>query len=132
MATKKNDKQALAEAKAIINKWRGRLFLLEWNINVEVQVASPENDYVCLADCNADPVYLQAHINIYPGWTKKNNAEKEEALVHELAHCLTQEMLNTARAMSEGTLCTRKQILATNERMTQRLANVCILGWRKK
>lgn len=114
------------EVSRYIDKWRSRLFLHEWFIDVDY----PKEDLVLddgrsgdvLAEVDPDPVYKNARIKIYPAWFRKERKVREFAVVHELCHCHTQEMRGIAGSLKNGVLYHDHQIADANESLTQRVA----------
>jgi hypothetical protein len=114
----------------LIEKWRPRLFLCEWQIDVcypknDVEASGPGE---CLADVTVNTVYLNALINVYPAWFRKRAAAQEHAIVHELCHLITQEVSDLMRSQHNGVVVhshTRQEAI---ERLTQRMANAAFWG----
>jgi hypothetical protein len=115
-----------AEVRRYIEKWRPRLFLGEWFIELlfpEEDLGS-ENGYSTLANVCADPTYLNAKIQVFPAFFAAPKDVREHAIVHELCHCLTQEAWDTAGRMRDGGLVNESELTKVVERLTQRIANV--------
>jgi len=113
---------------ALVNKWKRKLFLNEWNI--ETREAShnsvDEDGSQTLADINVDIVYLNALITIYPCFYKSSKESQEQAIVHELCHIITQEAYDNMHYLLNGKLITPSAQELTIEKMTQRIANAIL------
>lgn len=115
-----------AWCKKVISKWRGRLFLGEWHI--DLAYAKDDRDMQTggrpAADCWACPVYLQATITIYPCFWNAPADRREHMLVHEMVHCQTQSVWNCMRSLHQGELITPDQMRTEIEQLTQRITNI--------
>jgi hypothetical protein len=123
------------EIQRLIDKWRPRLFLSEWYFNLEypTENCSNKEGYNTLADISPDVVYLNALIRVYPAFFKKSKQAQEEAIVHELCHCITQYLWDTALRLRNGYNVHEMAIQDEVERATQRIANVALKNfWEKK
>lgn len=107
-----------------VNKWKPRLFLHEWYITIAHPREDDPNVEGATANIRVNPVYLSAHINIFPRFWCGTLKEQEETIVHELCHCVTQEAWDLARAQREGQAFSSDQIRNVIERLTQRMTNV--------
>jgi hypothetical protein len=114
------------EAHEILRKWSQRLFLQEWYIDVQFpeKQAKGDSDFITLADIDPNPVYMEAKIRIYPAWFDEPPKVREFTLIHELCHCLTEELYKHIDDLQEGRVVTRKNSSETLEKLTQRMANV--------
>lgn len=121
---KKQPRKSTHEVRQMIDRWRRRLLLNEWNFNL----VYPAQDVDCdgagvLADISADGVYLTARIRIYPAWFRKDKQTREHVLVHELCHCFTEEAWHLLRSQNNGVAVHNHIITDAIERLTQRIAN---------
>jgi len=116
------------EVQRLINKWRPRLFLGEWYINLEypTEDCSHKDGYNTIADINTDTVYLNAKIRIYPAFFRKEKRVQEETIVHELCHIHTQELWDTALRLKNGYNVHEMAIQDSVEKTTQRVANIAL------
>lgn len=120
---KPTDKQR-KEVTKIVEKWRRRLFLHEWFVDVSYA----KEDIRCdgpgevVASIESDPVYKNAEITIYPAWFTRSPKRRELALVHELCHCHTQAVANNMHNMRNGTQVFDHDIRDHIEELTQRMA----------
>ncbi len=108
----------------ILKKWRDRLLLNEWYFDVLYK----EQDiidvgYTTNTDITACPVYLKATIRIYPIYFTQSRDEQEKALIHELVHCLTQEVWDTTTRIQNGYFVSKGDVRDQCERLTQRITN---------
>lgn len=97
----------------------------EWYTQTGFAV-DPDGTYA--ATCSPDPVYLSAVITIYPCYWGHTRAQREEIIVHELSHCLTEELYQAAHDMTNGKLVTRDHLNQLRERLTQRITNA-VFDW---
>lgn len=109
--------------KKIVSKWRPRLFLGEWHIDIVYAKVQPENSNV-YAECKSSSAYLEADIYIYPNFWKMNSDRWEHTLVHEMAHCLTSATSKLLTDALSGTIHPQTSIDFHIEQLTQRIANV--------
>lgn len=120
------DKAKRKFCKDIVNKWRSRLFLGEWFI--DLCYASTDKDEQPggrpAAECRADPVYMQATITIYPCFWNSDVDRRIHMLVHELCHCHTQSVWNIIKNFSNGFYTVPDDVHAEIEILTQRMANI--------
>jgi hypothetical protein len=114
----------MKEVSRYIKKWKSRMFLQEWMI--EVKFAKEDRDNF-IADISACPVYLKAVITVYPCFKKLSADEKENAIIHELAHCHTQELFNLVERQGMGQMVPKDLAVEALERLTQRMANIAQL-----
>lgn len=108
-----------------LNYWRRQLFLNEWTLHTEFVPSDNSHgpDFV-LAEIDASPVYLEAHITIYPAFWRAPKKTQEHCIVHELVHCLTQESLDIMRKQAGGAMIPESLYMETIERLTQRVSNI--------
>jgi hypothetical protein len=110
-----------AWVKKMIGRWRSRLFLGEWFIDIEYH---DDINSKAAAQCDADPVYMTAKIRIYPCFWYSSRLDREMILVHELCHCITQSAWNCMASLLDGQLVTKNQQQCELERLTQRITNI--------
>ena len=103
-----------------MDKWRYRLLLNEWHFDLFYPDKELED---IVADINVDPVYLRAAINLYPKWFRSTDYDAEHSLVHEMCHCLTQELWNAAKSLQRGIVYHEHHLSDCAERLTQRITN---------
>ena len=130
----KNKRKAEKAIKSILDLWQVRLYLHEWDISFSLQSQELPIDQQlgeCLADISADPVYLRAHVRVFPAFGTRDSYVQEAALVHELCHCITQEGRDLLSDSRLGKQVNVEQQRAVFERLTQRVANVAMDDWRK-
>lgn len=116
MATEAQKKRV----KQWINKWRPRLFLSEWFIDVVYEKDAQK--YMASAD--PDPVYLYCKLFLPTNFFKRPLKIQEEALVHELCHCITQEAYLLHIDSLNFKVVTQSHLEAVRERLTQRITNI--------
>lgn len=126
-----------AEALDTINKWRSDLLLDEWFFELifpeQRSASDTSDDYGALCDVHADTVYFKAHIRVYPAWFNAPNDVRVHSIVHELCHCLTQQLWDLAGELMNGRLVTEKEVREAVERLTQRISIIAMRGkWPKR
>lgn len=109
-----------------VGKWRARMFLGEWLINVahDKEDQAMQTGGRPAASCWADPVYMHATITIFPCFWNSPQDERTHILIHELAHCHTQSVWNTMKDFSAGVFTTPDNVKNQIEQLTQRIANM--------
>lgn len=116
----------------LIQEWRPKLLLQGWEINVEYMGmdkdgrSSSDPDRPS-ADVNPDPVYMKAHIRIYPRFFELDEHQQRECIVHELVHCHTCSLANIALNFLDGEFTDKGTITAEYEQLTQKMT-LMILG----
>lgn len=112
--------------KSVIKKWRPRVFLGEWFIDLAYAKEDLEEQQGGrpAAECWADPVYKQATITIYPCFWNSPKDRQEFMLIHELVHCQTQAIWNICVDFSNGKYATPQAIHQEIEKLTQRITNM--------
>lgn len=115
--------------KRLIEKWRKRLLLNEWYIDV---IYPDEGRCLdgreVIASNSANPAYLNMQISIYPAFFEAPEQLQEETLVHELCHALTQPVWDMMESLHNGENVTPKHQRSAIETLTQRLTNIAF--WR--
>lgn len=121
-------------AKKWVQKWRHRMFLGEWFLDIAYAKYSSEHstdNYKVNAICAADPVYMRALITLYPEFWDLTKVDQESCIAHELAHCHTQSVWNCMKALHQGELVTPDQMRCEIEQLTQRITNIAFQQeWR--
>ena len=115
-----------------LSEWKGKLFLHEWYIDVSYMAENIDKsgDYTTNADVCTCSVYLKAHIRIYPIFWEDTPEKQVRMLVHELCHCLTQEIWDTANHLRDGFMVNSSTIKDQIERLTQRISTAVFMGDR--
>lgn len=113
-----------AEAGRILERWRRRLLLNEWTIDVDWMTQDAQDGVY--ATIFPDCVYKHARIQIRPRWCRQGRKEREAALVHELAHCLVQGLAQLGLDLRAGKLVTEEQHTRAVETLTQRIVNAVL------
>ena len=120
------EKQKAAVEK-LLNKWRPLLFLSEWKIEREWSTrACPDDAAMQTAlECQANTTYKSVKITFYPCYFDDHSDwEREQLIVHELCHCLTEITKSLAQCVIvDGKFVTWEQFREANERLTQQFAN---------
>jgi len=125
MSEKSVKKQALGELNRLLKRWAPKMGLSEWGLTGLISCEDRKNsEGDVYASCCADPVYLNAKVTIYPAWWRLSIKKREAAIVHELAHCISQEAWDALASQGENRYfnpIARAEII---ERLTQRIANI--------
>lgn len=118
----------------MVERWRKRLLLNEWQIFIEFPDKDPEDDGggATLASISPCPVYMEAKMRIYPAWFRRSPEVREHALIHELCHCITQEAWDALRHQHNGALVHENMQRDIMERLTQRLTNAVKGGYHAR
>lgn len=117
---------------AIVARWKPRLYLSEWEFEVQFMDKpdsddSPDDpDGETAAAIFASPTYLQALIQIYPFFWDLKPTHREKVIVHELSHCLTQELFNVIDGAYSGRALNYNDACEKLERLTQRITNLAL------
>lgn len=124
--------RARKEVDRLVATWKKRLYLTEWEIEVvhadndAHPEAHPVGEGDVMAEVDACPVYLQAIIEIRPSYWKLSPSQREKAIVHELSHCLTQEIYGLLESQWRGLAVMEREAVSSLERLTQRIANIAL------
>jgi len=109
------------EVARYIKKWREGLLLNEWSIDTWFM---PEDKDGHAAEVLVEVNYLRASIRIYPCYWENTRRDREEFIVHELCHCITEEIYEACFDMSQGRMITPKYLEQMREQLTQRISNI--------
>lgn len=116
--------------KRIFEKWRGRLLLHEYYVDIKYMSANDDDDdFIRFASITTCPVYLNTIIRIYPRFWEQSKDQQERTIVHELCHCLTQEAWDTVTHIQNGHVVNKKSVKDIMERLTQRISNCIFMGY---
>lgn len=107
--------------KETIDKWRKRMFLAEWFIDVSY---SDESNPGCSAENSVNIDYLRSTITIHPNFWDAPRDWQEHALVHELAHIISEPMYKLHIDSLNFKVVTPDHIETLREQLTQRIANM--------
>lgn len=123
----------MAKPSKIVEKWRGKLFLNEWYFDVQTMKQDEYETFGVgvgepLCRVSVDPVYLTAVIQVFPAFFRKSTDVQEQAIVHEMCHCFTQEAWNAMRNLIAGNIVTEREQREIVERLTQRITNAVYYG----
>ena len=106
---------------ALVKRYQRLMGLADWHIDV-VFCAEKEG-----AACSADDEYLQAIVHF--DTTVLKPADDAEVVRHELAHCLTWELLRVAEHLAKGNEIALEMIRAASERCTTLVERMPV--WRQ-
>ena len=117
-----NDKIYKLKIAKLVEDIKEQLFMKKWKITVKFTNKQPnpgEHGYH-LADIRADFTYSTAIITVYPALKKEHSNDWktiEESILHEMIHCLTEELYFLARAR----YVTPPEVDIANERLVQHI-----------
>lgn len=117
------------EITRLLEKWRNRLLLNEWHIDVVYPIADSndgrEGCSVLASNC-VNTAYISMQISIYPAFFNASKYTREKALVHELCHAITQPAWDVMGSLYNGVLTAPHQQIDIIETLTQRVANIAL------
>lgn len=128
MSTKKKIKSVLDEIEGLLALWGPRLFLYEWEFMVVPMQEEDEGGAVLRVD--ADPAYFRGIIYVAPSFVRMSKQAKEEAVLHELCHCLNSEVTRLLEQLMDGRSVSRLQMVDAVERLTQRTTRILLTKTR--
>ncbi len=117
-------KKELKQAIQLVNLWRPRLFLNDWDFSIVADKASPAPGVTAFVEPDSD--YLNASIHICPNFCKLTLEEKEEVLVHEMTHCIASEVTELFHCAASGEAISLKHYNSATERLIQRVARIIL------
>lgn len=124
----KKKKTLLDEIEGTLALWGPRLFLNEWEFMIIPMKQEDEGGAVLRVD--ADPAYFRGIIYVSPSFARMSKASKEEAVLHELCHCLNSEVTRLLEQLMDGKNVTRLQMVDAVERLTQRTTRILLTKFR--
>ncbi len=127
------EKKLRDEAKKIVDRWRHRLFLTEWQFYVKFphDGIDSSNSQDIVACIDADNVYKNAEILVYPTWASREKDTREILLVHELSHCVTSEARSMLFSLKNGVMYHDHNIRDLIESLTQTISRIAVGQARK-
>lgn len=135
MAKMTPTKKERARIASLLDKWKSRLFLHEWRIELHYdmrQLDGNDNLANCLAEITPNHVYKHATLKLYLEWFRRDAKVQEEALVHELFHCVLKEYENRLAESVRGIFVPLHLQSDLNEKTVQLLTNIAFQDeWRK-
>lgn len=127
----KETKRKKSQAGKIVDRWRPRLLLNEWFIDLiypEDACVDDGGGYNALAEIDVNTVYLKAQIKVFPAWFKAPADVREFAIVHELCHIITWTAKDAMNSMLNGVMISNREQHDMIETMTQRVTNAVFWG----
>jgi hypothetical protein len=122
MPLKKITEAQRSWVKKTIEKWRPRLFLGEWHIDIEFPKGELPGG--AIANCTSSATYMEATIRISAEFWKEPKDKWEHIVVHELSHCVTSYVSYMLSSTLKGELHAENSIDFQIEQLTQRIANI--------
>ena len=105
----------------LVDEWTKKLFLHQWELEVIFKEEAGNNPDA-LAYVNPNHIYRKARLVIYPDLFTCNKQQIKEAIIHELIHCVTEELPALLFTMNKGTMVTDSEIEDATETVIQQLA----------
>lgn len=106
-----------------ISKYKEKANISHWTITAKfIEEQEFYNKNKTLASINADDVYLNAEIFIYPAFFKENIKEQEKIIAHEISHCLTNPIADLCGELISGKLVTSRELEKETEKLTEIIA----------
>lgn len=102
-------------------KWRHRLLLSGWTINIVFEDEPCVDDALTLAVVSSTPTYYEIHINIYPPFWSKPVHEQERIILHELVHWYSINLKQLALQKRRAKL---EIVQYETERLTEGITNI--------
>lgn len=119
---KKFKKEDEERVQSYISKWRKRLYLDGWHFKTQYMVEdTPEMTFAAIS---AQPMYLDAVLNIFPNYWKESEKDQEQIIVHELCHCHTQPAWDAMTDLLHGKLVTPGHQKIIAETLTEYMAKI--------
>lgn len=106
-----------------IKKWIDKLHLNLWVIDKKFCSSDTSGDHVH-AEIHVNCIYSKAEIDIFPNLFSLSKEAQEQAIIHELVHCLLAEPYMLSNAMLDGKLVTQAQLNDSCESTTQKLTMI--------
>lgn len=122
--------KAKKEVAALIEKWAPKMGLHDWDFAIVATSAEGPHDKAILA-IDPDPAYFRGNLYIYPGFVNSPASYKEEAVVHELCHCLNSEVIRLTQNVIDGQMVTKENFTDAVERLTQRMTKIVMARPRR-
>lgn len=124
-----HDEAQRASVYAWVEKWRGKLLLPAWGIEIVFEEDPFDEDDVEGEDTYAKicvrPRYLEGTLSIYPHfWTLQGDAEFEKTIIHELIHCLIYPLELLIQRGQDGKLVSRDEMSDVGENATEMFAEI--------
>ena len=113
------------EVRRLVEKWQPVLFLQEWHFTYEFLETDDEEDAVHMASITADATYKEATIRVRPAVFRKDAANQDRIILHELCHCVVDPTNNLAYdALVRERFVSWRIYKEANERVTTLIANI--------
>lgn len=107
-----------AEVRGYINKWQPKLFLHPWSFKVEYHDDETRQGL----KINMHAEYKDAMIEVHMDFWRMDEHEREQAIIHELCHCIVQPLVELVARAAEGHGVSQREIDWNKEQVTQHLA----------
>ncbi len=117
--------KALDEVTKHIHKWSIHLFLTEWKFTLSSTKEDDEKqDDSTVLTVEVLVPYKKAHVTVHKEYLSCTPRDREEAVLHELFHCHTEQITNLSVRLMNDKSVTRGELEETNETLTQTLTNI--------
>ena len=116
---------SVATITRLVRVWQKRLHLTEWRISVKVGEFEEEGRFGKLsAACVAEPEYLEARVYVDPEHAARVGEDLNRLMCHELAHCLTAELVSIADQWAGDDPGRKEFVKQAHERLVSRWERV--------
>ena len=105
----------------LVDEWTKKLFLHQWEIQIDFKTEMGRDNEI-LASVNPNHIYRKAKLIIYPDLFLSNKQQIKEAIIHELVHCVVDELPSLSFVMNKGTMVTNSEVEDALETVVQQLA----------
>lgn len=126
--TPRERKKHASRVANILTDWKYKLFITHWMIDFSFMNKSNPDDEgdsdVVLADIQPNSVYQHAMIRIFPAWFEETEQRQEIALIHELCHCLVQDLADIMDKQAKGMMIPDHLRDESVERLTEAITRV--------
>jgi hypothetical protein len=109
----------------VVELWRERLLLDHWSVDVELRSKphSKDPDHV-LASIKHNERYNDMAAVVYPRFWLETQDEQSRAMLHEMAHGMTNRVANLLARLPKAGLATEEEIEDAEENLVEHITNV--------
>jgi hypothetical protein len=109
------------KVRALVGRWKNTMYMGEWAVDIDFD----EKEAECgnMGAIRIEPYDRDAQLTIYPYLTR-HQEDLEEAVIHELVHCILEKMWMCADQLRSGKLVTEKHIMEITEETTSHLTSI--------
>lgn len=114
-------KQKLNFVKDMCSEWQEKFHLGNWQFDITIKEKDEDDSILTINPC---PTYSKAAIIVYPLFWKQPPDQQDQAMAHELLHCILEPLVKISFDLLNGKLQTGMSINETTENVVQRLATI--------